>query len=172
MPFQPYPSGGDQVTPQPADGGPAPQSVQNAVKLMYAGAALSIVGVIATAVTAGDVKPWIEKHVKTVGGKPITTSQIDGLTHFYIALGVAGGVVGLVLWLWMARKTGQGRSWARILSSVFFVLSTLDLLNVFRGSGGTSAFTVVIALLTWLVGLGAIILLWLPSSSQHFAQRR
>ena len=170
MPFQPYPSSGDQVTPQ-LSGGPAPQSVQNAVKVMYAGAVLSVLGIIATAVTAHNVKPYIEKHIKTINGKPITATQVDSLAHFEIGLGIAGGVIGLVLWLWMARKNGQGRPWARIVSSVLFVLSTLDLLNIFRG-GGPSAFTIVTALLTWLAGLTAVILLWLPSSSPYFISQR
>ena len=80
-------------------------------------------------------------------------------------------MIGLVLWLWMARKNGQGRPWARILSSILFVLCTLDLVNVFRGSG-PSAFTIVSALLVWLAGLGAVVLLWLPSSSPYFVSRR
>jgi hypothetical protein len=170
MSFQPYPSSGDQV-PAQITGGPAPQSVQNAVKLMYVGAVLSFLGLIATAVTASSVRPWIEKHIKTLNGKPITASQVTGLAHFEIALGIAGGLIGMALWLWMARKNGQGRPWARILSSVLFVLCTLDILNVFRG-GGASAFTTVAAALTWLTGLGAIIMLWLPSSSPYFISQR
>jgi hypothetical protein len=170
MPFQPYPSSGDQL-PTQITGGPAPQTVQNAVKLMYVGAALSLLGLIATAVTASSVRPWIEKHIKTLNGKPITAHQISALAHFEITLGIVGGLLGIALWLWMARKNGQGRPWARIVSSVLFVLCTLDILNVFRG-GGASAFTSASALLTWLVGLGAIILLWLPSSSPYFVSQR
>jgi len=170
MPFQPYPSSGDQATPQ-ITGEPAPQSLQNAVKLMYVGAGLSILGLIATAVTASSVRPWIAKHIKTLGGKPITASQITGLAHFEIALGVAAGLIGLVLWLWMARKTSQGRPWARILSTILFALCSLDLLSVFRG-GGSSVFTTVSALLTWLIGLGTVILLWMPTSSAYFTSHR
>jgi hypothetical protein len=170
MSYQSYPSsGGDQLTPQLA--GPAPQSVLNAVKLMYAGAVLSLLGLIATIATAHSVKPWIAKHITKINGKPITQHQIAALAHFEIALGIVGGLVGLVLWLWMARKNGQGRPWARVVSSILFALCTLDLLNVFR-AGGPSAFTAISALLTWLIGLGAIILLWLPSSSAFFVASR
>ncbi|HEY1626193.1 MAG TPA: hypothetical protein VGG16_20600 [Streptosporangiaceae bacterium] len=169
MSFQPYPSSGNEITPQ-LTGGPAPQSVQTAVKIMYAGAALSLIGIIATAVTSSSVRPYIEKHIKTINGKPATATQITGLVHFEIAIGIAGGVIGLVLWLWMARKNGQGRPWARILSTVLFALCTLDLVNVFRG--GSSAFSTVAALLTWLAGLGAVIFLWLPSSSPYFVSQR
>jgi hypothetical protein len=170
MSYQPYPSSGDQVTPQ-NPGGPAPQSVLNAVKLMYVGAGLSVLGLIALAVTAGGLRQRIENDHPTVNGKPATATQITALVHFSIALGIIGGVIGVALWLWMAKKTGQGRPWARILSSVLFALCTLDLLNVFRGTG-TSAFTIISAVLTWLVGLGAIVLLWVPSSSPYFVSQR
>jgi hypothetical protein len=169
MPFQPYPSGGNEIPPQ-ITGGPAPQSVLNAVKLMYAGAALSVIGLIATVVTAGSVRSRIVAHHPTINGKPATAQQITSLVHLTVGLGIFVGVVGVALWLWMARKTGQGRPWARILSSVLFVFSTLSLLNL--RSGGDSAFAIVSTLLIWLVGLGAIILLWLPSSSPYFISQR
>jgi hypothetical protein len=171
MSYQPYPSGGDQGTPQ-LIGGPAPQSVQNAVKLMYAGAALSVLSIIAVAVTSGSVRPYIEKHIKTINGKPITATQITGLVHFEIAAGIASGVIGLALWLWMARKNGQGRSWARILSSVLFAVYTLFFFVDTVRAGGSSVFGIIAAVLTWLAGLGAVIFLWLPSSRPYFAPQR
>jgi len=46
---------------------------------------------------------------------------------------VAFGLAVVSLWLWMARANGQGRNWARILSTVLFVLATLQL----PGASGT-----------------------------------
>jgi hypothetical protein len=172
MPFQPYPSapsGGNEI-PQQITGGPAPQTLLNAVKLMYAGAALSVIVLIATIVTAGSVRSRIEAHHPTIDGKPATATQITGLVHLTVGLGIIIGVVGVALWLWMARKNGQGRPWARIVSSVLFVISTLSLLNL--RSGGDSVFAIVSTVLMWLVGLGAVILLWLPSSSSFFVSQR
>jgi hypothetical protein len=169
MPFQSYPSGGDNLNPQ-ITGEPAPQSLRNAVKLMYAGAALSLVGLIVTIVTAGGLKSRIENSHPKINGKPATATQINALAHFSIAFGIIVGVIGLLLWLWMARKNGQGRPWARLVSSVLFLFSTLSLINL--RSGGTSGLTVVAEVLVWLVGLGAIILLWLPSSNLFFTSQR
>jgi hypothetical protein len=170
MPFQPYPSSGNDVSPQQLPGGPAPQSVQNAIKLMYVGAALEVVGLIVAIATAGSVRSRIAKNPPKINGKLATATQIASLAHFEIALGIAGGLIGVVLWLWMARKNGQGRSWARILSTVFFVISTLSLLSL--RTGDPTAITIVSVLLTWLTGLGTIVLLWLPASSPFFGQRR
>jgi hypothetical protein len=171
MPFQPYPSSGDQnqISPQ-VTSGPAPQSVINAVRLMYAGAALSLIGIIATVVTASSVRPYIEKHIHTLNGKPITAHQITSLAHFEITAGIASGVIGMALWLWMSRKAGQGRPWARILSTALFVIYTLELVGLSKGTA--SAFSLVSVVLTWLVGLGAVALLWVPSSRPYFVSPR
>lgn len=171
MPFQPYPSGGDQVSPQ-ITGGPAPQSVQNAVKLMYAGAALSVLGIIATAVTANNIRPYIEKHIKEINGKPITAQQVTSLVHFDVGASIAVSIIGLALWLWMAWKNGQGRSWARIVSTVLFALYAIFFLLDAVRAGGSSAFALVTAVLTLLAGLGAIVFLWMRTSSAYFVSRR
>ena len=48
-----------------------------------------------------------------------------------IAVGIAGGLAVIALWLWMARANSQGRNWARILSTVLSGLATLKLIGVF-----------------------------------------
>jgi uncharacterized membrane protein YuzA (DUF378 family) len=63
----------------------------------------------------------------------------------------------------MARANGQGRNWARILSTVLFGLATLELTYDVFGFGVT--FGVIFPVLTWLVGLAAVWLLWRPDSS-------
>ena len=76
------------------------------------------------------------------------------------------GLVGVALWLWMARANNQGKSWARVLSTVLFCLATLDLVGVF-GEPKT-VLGLIFPVLTWLVGLGAVFLLWRPESTAFF----
>jgi hypothetical protein len=76
------------------------------------------------------------------------------------------GILGIGLWLWMAQKTGQGRNWARILSSVLFLLATVDLYGVL--SQPKTIVGLVFPVLTWLIGLGAIILLYRKESTAYF----
>ena len=162
MSYQPYPSTGASVEP---DRGPAPQSVLNAVKLMYTGAAVSTVSLVISLASIGGTKDAIKK------AKPsLTAAQVNQLNTFIIALAVVSGVIGVALWLWMARKNGQGKNWARILSSVLFGLATLDLFGVF--SQPKTALGLVFPLLTWLVGLGVVILLWRKESTDFFKPRR
>jgi hypothetical protein len=73
----------------------------------------------------------------------------------------------------MARANGQGRTWARGLSTVLFGLATLDLTGAFRTpvvriGFVTTVFDPTVPVLTWLVGLAALWLLWRPASSAFF----
>jgi hypothetical protein len=72
------------------------------------------------------------------------------------------GLVVPALWLWMAQANGQGRNWARILSTVLLSLATLQL------TGNYGVVQVFCAALTWLIGIAAVWLLWRPASSAFF----
>ena len=160
--YQPYPSTDQPVEPERPQ---APQSVLNAVKLMYAGAAVSAVSLIISLATIGGTKDAIRK------AKPsLTAAQVNQLNTFIIALAVVSGVVGVALWLWMARKNGQGKNWARVLSTVLFGLATLDMFGVL--SQPKTVLGLVFPVLTWLIGLGTIVLLWRRESSEFFKPRR
>jgi len=156
--YQPYPSTDKPVDP---DKPPAPQSVLNAVKLMYAGAAVSAVSLIISLVSIGGTKDAIRKARPS-----LTATQVNQLNTFIIALAVVSGVVGVALWLWMARKNGQGKNWARILSTILFGLATLDMFGVL--SQPKTVLGLVFPVLTWLIGLGAIVFLWRKESTEFF----
>jgi len=155
---QPYPSGGKNVLEQ--DRPPAPPSVLKAVKLMYAGAAVSTVSLIISLVSIGGTKSEIHKQRPSLS--PTDVNHLE----LFISLAVVSGILGIGLWLWMAQKTGQGRNWARILSSVLFILATVDLYGVL--SQPKTVLGLVFPVLTWLVGLGAIILLYRKESTAYF----
>ena len=160
--YQPYPSTDRPVEP---DKPPAPQSVLNAVKLMYAGAAVSAVSLIISLATISGTKDAIKK------AKPsLTAAQVNQLNTFIIALAVVSGVIGVALWLWMSRKNGQGKSWARILSTVLFALATVDLFGVV--SQPKTVLGLVFPVLTWLIGLGAVVFLWRRESTEFFKPQR
>jgi hypothetical protein len=155
---QPYPSSAKPVEPERP---PAPQSVANAVKLMYAGAAVSTVSLIVSLVDISGTKAAIRKARPS-----LTVAQVNQLNTFIISLAIISGVIGIALWLWMARANGQGRNWARIVSTVLFGLATLDLFGVV--SQPKTLLGLVFPLLTWLIGAGAVFLLWRGESTTFF----
>jgi hypothetical protein len=79
-------------------------------------------------------------------------------------------VLGIALWLWMAWANNQGKNWARILSTVLFGLATLDMVGVLTEP--KTVYGLVFPVLTWLVGLGAVFLLWRPESTAFFKTQR
>jgi hypothetical protein len=156
--YQPYPSGGNTVEPERPS---APATIVNAVKLMYAGAAVSTVSLIVSLVSIGGTKAEIRKARPS-----LTATQVNQLNTFIIALALLSGIVGIALWLWMARANSQGKNWARIVSTVLFCLATLDLVGVL-GEPKT-LLGLIFPVLTWLIGVSTVFLLWRSPSSAFF----
>ena len=155
---QRYPSSGKPVE---LERPPAPPSVANAVKLMYVGAAVSTVSLIISLADISGTKTAIRK------ARPnLTAAQVNQLNTFIISLAIVSGLIGIALWLWMSRANNQGKNWARILSTVLFGLATLDLVGVVTEP--KTLLGLLFPVLTWLVGLGAVWLLWRPDSSAFF----
>jgi hypothetical protein len=158
--YQPYPSGGGQV-PEPPRPGP-PASVQNAVRLMYAGAVLSVVVLVAALLTIGSVRTAIHNADPSYSASRVRSTALVVVLTDVILQAITVG-----LWLWMAAANKAGNNWARIVASVLFGLNTIFLLLSFaRPHASIGA---VLNLLIWLVGLGAFILLWRRDSSDYIA---
>ena len=163
---QSYPSSGQPAEPERP---PAPAPVLTAVKLMYAGAAVSTVSLIIwLAIAIGDITAAARWRWR---GHSVTAVQLSQLKPLILTVLMVGGLVVIALWLWMARAAGQGRNWARILSTVLFGLATLQLAGDFRTlviHGGFGVTVLGLIALTWGVGLAAVWLLWRPTSSAFF----
>jgi hypothetical protein len=166
--YQSYASSGQASGPLRP---PVPAPVLTAVKLTYAGAAVSAAGLI-----TGLVLIIADIQVAARGrflGHSLTAPQAR---PFVITVWIVFGLAVIALWLWMARANGQGQNWARILSTVLFGLATLELPGAFTqppshaGFGATVLYYGVIALFAaaWLVGAAAVWLLWRPASSAFF----
>jgi len=144
-----------------------PWSVRNAVWLMYGGAAVSLAAAIADIATSNELREVIART-------PISRNLIGTATHATFVQAAAVNLVGVVLWLLMARWNAKGNTTARTLACVLFGLRTVAALI---GPGELSALSpwpVAVRILTvlgWLVGLGAIVLLWQPSSSAFIKAR-
>jgi len=138
--------------------------VRTAVRLMYVGAALDAIGVVLGLATIGSLKAAIVKH----SSKHLTATQIHGLEVFSIVGTVVIGLIAIGLWLWMAWANGKGRNWARVVAAVLFGIDTLDLLLSFTRASVIGA--LILGVLVWLAGLGAIILIFNKESTPFFKQ--
>jgi hypothetical protein len=130
---------------------------------MYAGAVLEAIGAIITLVTIGSLKTVIlNKH------PGYTTAQLHTAERVAVVGTVIGGLIAVGLWLWMAWANRQGRNWARVVSAVLFGIGTLDLLGSFAQVHVTA--TVAFAIVVWLVGLGAIVLIFRKESGPFYGK--
>ena len=82
---------------------------------------------------------------------------------------VVGALLAIGLWLWMAWANGKGRSWARILSAVFFAINTLDLIASFVLVQGTAS--QIAGVVIWLIGLAVIVLIFSKDSGPFYQQQ-
>jgi hypothetical protein len=156
--YQPYPGSTQLPETQHL---PVPASVRNAVRVMFAGAAASLIGIVIDIITVNATKTAIEKRSPN-----LTASQIHSTQGVLIAGGIAGGVIAAAVWIVLALACRRGRNWARITGTVLFGLSTVDTL---AGIAAPVAGAVKIwALVVWLVALTAVIFLWRRESTAFF----
>ena len=151
-----YPPGAAPSGPVPPPARPA--AMRQAVILMYAGAAAGLIIDVVNSLVAHDI---IFTFNSTSNGTVHTASSL--------VAGIISGLIVAGLWLWMAWKTGAGRGWARVLSTIFFGFQCLGLLASF---GYHSGIAVILTFVEWGIGLAALILLWKRESSEFFASAK
>lgn len=155
---------------------PQPSSVRLAVRLMWAGAAIGLIGLIIGLVTMGSksqIRDQLESSGQNVTENLVTISYVAG-----IGFVIVGGVLGVLLWLWMAWKNGQGRAWARVVATVFAavnLVSTGYSVTVGGAAGGMGNGNVaswIVDVVGLAVGIVVVILLWRKESSEFFHANR
>jgi hypothetical protein len=155
-----YPQG--PVTPgsmaQPAQ----PTAMRRAVPFMYAGAVVGVVTSIVNSLTTHNVTFY------TYSSTSPNTATVHSASS--LAAGIIAGIIVGGLWLWMAWKTGAGRDWARVLSTVFFGFMSLQLIGglISLGDSDKPVLAFIFTLAEWGVGLAALIQLWQRESSEFF----
>lgn len=145
---------------------PKPQPVRIAVWLMWVGAAIALISLVLGAVRLSSLdKAELRDQLEASTGDNVTQSMVDAAYLGAAVFAIGIGVIGLLLWLWMAWKNGQGRSWARVLATVLAGLNVLVVLfALMRGAGGVTISQIVNLALAIVI----VVLLWRPESSQFF----
>jgi hypothetical protein len=129
-----------------------PVTVRAALALMHLGAACS--GVIAVLAGVGNGSVFAATGAQAS----------SGALYALYALGA------LALWLGVAAGVRRGMRGARLAAPLLFVLFTGYLLTALvPASESLTAFALLC--LSWLIGAGAVVLLWLPPSGYFFRHR-
>jgi hypothetical protein len=156
--YQPYPTSTQMPEVRRL---PIPPSLTNAVKVMYAGAAASLLGIIIAIATAGATKNALENK-----SPHLTASQVASAQHVLVAGSIAGGLIAAALWVFIARMCKNGKNWARITATVLLAVSTVSMITT--PLAPEAVMVKVWALVVWLAGLAAVVLLWRRSSTSFF----
>ena len=163
--YQPYPSK-DQPSGQPSAQPPGP--VRTAVLFMYAGAVVTVANAVLGIITIGSIRDAI-RHAHP----QFTSAQVHAGAQSVLTFSLVLAALELFLWLFVARACLGGRNWGRITGTVLFALNTLLILATLVLPAGTvtarATVGVVLTVLLWLAGLGAVIMLWRRESSAFFS---
>ena len=139
-----------------------PSSILTAVKLMYVGAGLSLLSFLIGLLTQDSVRDQaLERN------PDLTESELDTIVSVGIAIAVVVGLIGILLWVWMAETNRRGKSWARIVATVLGALNivfTIVGLATARNSGGV----VIVSLISAALAAVILYLLYRPESSAYY----
>jgi len=141
-----------------------PQSIVMAVRLMYAGAAVTAIGIVISVIAAAtDLSGLRASHPHA------TLATLHRYQNGLITGAILYGLFEIAAWLIVARANRAGARWARIVATVLFAIGTLNVAAPFLGhiAFGNIAYTAVI----WLIGLAVIVFLWQRTSSEYYASQ-
>ena len=143
-----------------------PQSMVNAVRMMYAGAVLAAASIVTTIATTPALRAAIRQQHPFLAPGPLGAVITGTLTAT-----VAGALISVGVWLAMARRTRRGRPGVRVMSTILFGIDCLTVARTFS-HGLVTGPTWIVGVAEWGVGLAVIVFLWSRRSSAYFEQQR
>lgn len=157
--MEPFPAS-PEPEHRPAAAGPAPASVQTAVKLIWAGVAVSLLSSILSFIWLDDI---VDQAIENAGAG-MTLDRDAARTGAVIGI-VFAFIIGVALAAMFAYFIGKGANWARI---VYTVLGVLGLLFGLMGIGGQPAVLLVLSLVGVVLTIATIVFLFRPDSNAYF----
>lgn len=152
-PYAQYPS----EQPQGAAGG-VPKMVNNAFWMIVAAGVLWLVSLLIAIPALDDpaMRSTFEEQMRA-GGADV---DFESVKPVLIGMMVVVGLIGAGLYALVAFNVRKGKNWARILGTV---LAALSIFSLFPFSIGT---------ISGLLGIVAIIMLYLPASAPYFQKQQ
>jgi serine/threonine protein kinase len=131
-----------------------PGPVRTAARLMYLGAAATVLYVLLGLAAVHHYNYW---HL--ISGHKMAIDV--GLTAVW------GGGAGVVCWIVLATSSRRGHGWTRVAATILLAIHTVGMLIdmvLLNGEVGVKATSAVI----WGIGLAAVVLLWSQDSRAFF----
>jgi hypothetical protein len=153
-PYGQPPYGYPSEQPQGGTGAGAPQLVNTSFWMILGAGVLSVLSVLLTIPTLDDpvMRNTFEEQLRGSG----QNVAFDDVKGFIIGTMVVFALIGAGLYALVAFNVRKGRNWARILGTVLAALSVFSL------------FPLGLNTLVGLVGIAAIVMLYMPASAPYF----
>jgi hypothetical protein len=139
-----------------------PNSIRTAVRLMWVGAAIAVISALTPLAMAGTIRDRVRDN-----NPDFTKSQVDSAVAAFTAFSIIIGAIAVALWLWMAYTNGQGRSWARVVATVFGALGIIFGLVGLVIQDAT-ALARVLNVVQLVLAITILVFLWQSSSSAYY----
>jgi hypothetical protein len=155
-PYAQYPS----EQPQTAGSTGVPQLVNISFWLLIASAAIFVISMLTGLTQLDDpvFRQTFEDQMAAGGASGVTYEDIKGIIAGTL---VVFAIIGAGLYLLVAFFVRKGKNWARILGTVFAALSVFGLFGIPS-----------LATVGTLLGIAAIVLLYLPASAPYFRKQQ
>jgi hypothetical protein len=155
------PTTGPVVPPRPPSA--PPSSVIAAVKLMYVGAGLSLLGMVYGLTTR------VHTRERLAADDPDQTeAELSLAVDVNTGIGVTIGLIAFGMWLWMAQTNLSGLRWARIVATVLFGLNVIVTLYSMTQ---TTGFGIVVSIISICLAGAILGLLYRQESTAYFVAR-
>jgi Protein kinase domain len=145
-----------------------PPPVLGAIRLMYVGAAVTLVDLILGSLVAEtDSNYWSTHRFAARAAVRLAAKHHQTMANILDTTTALGGVIGIVCWLVIAAACRRAHSWTRVVGTVLLVLDTASLLTVLLATHNDPGVKTA-SLLIWIIGLAAVIPLWGRQASNFF----
>lgn len=169
--------GMDEGRHEPAPAVAKPPSVSLAEKLMYGGAAITVIsGLLGLFTDQEGTRDQVREQLEAAG-QATDEASLDAAMQVGMITGIVVMVISAALWVLMGWLNGKGVGWARIVASILGVLGIVLTVVGLAGSAlpgvaAGSALSLVLSVVLGLIALAVIVLLWRPDASAFFAARK
>lgn len=141
-----------------------PPMVNYAFWMIIAAGVLSAISSLLLATTGADAFINAMNQQAAQQGTDLPAGSMEGMRGVISVSAIVGAVISLGLYALVAFNVRKGKNWARILGTVFAAISVLGLTSLFQ-FGATYG---VLQLVVILLGVAAIVMLYLPASAPYF----
>ena len=147
--------------PTPAE---VPKIVRNAIGLMYAGFAVTVVDAVLSTVAFGRYNN--EVSAANTAGRIALSDHANSMSGA-IFVGMLADYLGLACWIWLAMACRRGQGWPRTVGTVFLGIYSLCALFVLFGTRHDPGplFTTIVV---WGIGVAALVPLWSQQARGFF----